>query len=153
MLSMARYYPKLFGGLCSHFRFHPALGRAKELLDEDFCGNVVMMDMRIACQSLIAREGYSWKCSHIAGGGALNIYGSQLIDLIQYLSEERIEEVYGSLNTFYNQTDAIKGYRSVTSDDFCSAQVKCFNGVCASFVINCTLPEGCLLYTSDAADE
>lgn len=148
MISMTRWYPKLFGGLGSHFRFLPAVKKMKELIDEGYCGRVMLVEARINSHSLIVGEMYGWKCDNAAGGGALNILGGHLVDLVMHLTDEKVIEASGFLKTFYEETDAIKSYRKVTSDDFCSAQLSCRNGICASVTVNCTQPKGFRLFLS-----
>ena len=142
MISMSRWYPKLFGGLGSHFRFLPAVRKMKELIDEGYCGRVMMVEASINSTPLIVDETYNWKCDSAAGGGALNILGGHLVDLVMYLTDEKIIEASGFLKTFCVETDTIKSYRKITSDDYCTAQLRCKNGICASVTVNCTRPKG-----------
>ena len=142
MISMSRWYPKLFGGLGSHFRFLPAVRKMKELIDEGYCGRVMMVEARINSTSLLVDDTYDWKCDSAAGGGALNILGSHLVDLVMHLTDGKVIEASGFLKTFYEETDTIKNYRKITGDDYCSAQLRCKNGISASVTVNCNWPKG-----------
>ena len=143
MLSMAEYYPKLFGGLNSFLRFLPAVKRMKDLLFEDnYCGRVRMVEAKIDADSLLKGSIYDWKCDSNAGGGVLNILGSHLIDLIIHLTESKVVDVSGFLNTFHEQTQLINGFRKITSDDYCSVQLRCSNGVYVMITVNCAFSKG-----------
>ena len=143
MLSMVEYYPKLFGGLSSHFRFLPAVRKMKELIVENnYCGKMLMVEARIDAESIVQGSIYDWKCDSSVGGGTLNILGSHLVDLMVYLTHSRVTEVSGFLNTFHAQTSLISGFRKITSDDHCSVQMCCSNGMRASFTINCAFSKG-----------
>lgn len=81
-------------------RFHPALWRAKELLDEGAIGE---------CLNIRARYGHGgrpgmekeWRASlHLCGGGELLDQGVHVIDLIRWFGGE-ITEVYGRVETSF----------------------------------------------------
>ena len=53
-----------------------------------------------------------------------------------FVSGKRAEKVHSCLKTFKSQTDKIRGYRTVLSDDFCAFEIQCSDNVCASVTIN-----------------
>ena len=76
-------------------------------------------------------------CDHHNGGGVLNIFGSHVIDLLQYLTDgRRVERVHGVVRTFCRHTSAIDGIRQITSDDLASFQLEMSGGVLANVVLN-----------------
>lgn len=75
-------------------------------------------------------------CDEMMGGGVLNQYGSNIIDVITFLTCQRATKVHGMLKTFNKQTGNIKGIREITSDDFCSFQLELDKGACANVTLN-----------------
>ena len=140
MVSLSRYYSQLINILESHLRFLPATQRMKELVSSGFCGRLLVIEVRVCMGSLINTEPYSWKCDPTMGGGVANIVGSHIIDLIKYVSGQHATKVNACLKTFKPETDQIHGYRTITSDDFCSFQLQCSNGLLASVILNTHTP-------------
>jgi predicted dehydrogenase len=71
-----------------------------------------------------SKDEFDWRCDETMGGGVLNTIGSNIIDLITYLTGQKAVRVHGMLKTYTKQTDKIKGIREITSDDFCSIQLE-----------------------------
>ena len=74
------------------------------------------------------------------GGGALNLYGSNIIDLVSFLTRQRATRVHGMLKTYTKQTTSIKGIREITSDDFCTFQLELEKGTSVTVTLNGLLP-------------
>ncbi len=140
MVSLSRYYSQLTTLLQSHFRFLPAITRMKELVASGYCGQLLVIEARVLMGSLVENQSYSWQCDHSVGGGALNTVGSHVIDLVTYVSGQHAEKVHGCLKTFKPQTDKIHGYRTITSDDFCSFQMNCSDNLSATVAVNTHAP-------------
>lgn len=140
MVSLSRYYSQLTTLLQSHLRFLPAVTKMKEFIASGYCGRLMVIEARVLMGSLVEDDGYSWKCDETMGGGALNTVGSHIIDLVTYVSGQRAEKVHGSLKTFKPQTDKIHGFRTITSDDFCSFQLNCTEDVSAVVTVNTHAP-------------
>ncbi len=140
MVRLSRYYSKLLSMLETHLRFMPAVRKLKKLLSEGYCGQLLVMEAHILMGSLIQDEAYSWKCAADMGGGALNLLGADIIDLISYLSDQHARKGYASLSTFCPTTHNIHGYRTITSDDFCCFQLKYSGGLAASVTLNSHVP-------------
>ena len=83
---------------------------------------------------------FDWWCDETMGGGALNLYGSNIIDMLTFVSRKKVLKVHGLLKTFTKQTDSINGIREITSDDFCSFQLELENGASAAVNINGLIP-------------
>ena len=76
-------------------------------------------------------------CDHHNGGGVLNIFGSHIVDLLQYLVQDRrVERVHGVVRTFCRRTQSIDGIRQITSDDLASFQLEFSGGILANVVLN-----------------
>ena len=136
MVSLSCYYSQLLGSLESHMRFLPIFTKMRELLLSGYCGNPQAAEVHLQIGSLIGTEAYGWKCDSEMGGGVLNIVGSHIVDILNFLTGQKATEVSGFLSTFVHNTPRIQGYRSITSDDFCTFQMKCTRGMCVSVVIS-----------------
>jgi len=136
MVSLSRYYSQLLSSLDSHFRFLPTFVKMRELILSGYCGNLLAAEIHVVIGSLIGSEPYGWKCDSEMGGGLLNIVGAHIIDILNFLTAQKATEVSGFLNTFLCHTPRIQGYRSITSDDFCTFQLRCSRGMCVSATLN-----------------
>ena len=141
MVSLSRYYSQLLSSLASHFRFLPTFVKMRDLLSSGYCGDLLVAEVHMVVGSLVGSEPYGWKCDSEMGGGLLNIVGSHIVDILSFLTAQKATDVSGFLNTFVNNTPRIQGYRSITSDDFCTFQLRCSRGLCASVTLN-SLVEG-----------
>jgi predicted dehydrogenase len=79
-------------------------------------------------------------CDGTMGGGLLNEIGSNIIDVIGYLTGQRATKAHGMLKTYTKQTEKIKGIREITSDDFCTFQIELDQGSCVTATINGHIP-------------
>jgi len=82
-------------------RFHPAIFKAKKIIETNGIGK--LLNLR-AVYGHGGRPGMEneWRCSEdLCGGGELLDQGVHLIDLINWLSESDIEEVYGQTHTAF----------------------------------------------------
>lgn len=81
-------------------RFHPAVFRAKELVDSGAVGSLMYVRGRYGHGGRLGME-TEWRCRpELSGGGELIDQGSHLIDLARwFLGELRLE--YGSARTHY----------------------------------------------------
>ena len=141
MVSLSRYYSQLLSSLASHFRFLPTYVKMRDLLLSGYCGDLLVAEVHMVVGSLIGSEPYGWKCDSEMGGGLLNIVGAHIVDILSFLTAQKATDVSGFLNTFVSHTPRIQGYRSITSDDFCTFQLRCSRGLCASVTLN-SLVEG-----------
>ena len=139
MVHAAGYYPKLVARMIYGLRFLPTINMMKRLIDEGFLGEVKVCDIRLNFWSY-PKEKFDWTCDETMGGGVLNSLGSNLIDVITYLTAQKAVSVHGLLKTYTKQTEKIKGIREITSDDFCSFQLELDCGACSTVTINSHLP-------------
>jgi predicted dehydrogenase len=88
------------GQVAFHFRFIPAVQRARRLMDEGFVGRVFSFRGWYHRSSYISpAKPLSWRLSReISGGGALADMGSHLLDLQRLLLGE-MAQVYATLDT------------------------------------------------------
>ncbi|KAH3769946.1 glucose-fructose oxidoreductase domain-containing protein 1-like [Dreissena polymorpha] len=139
MVHAARYYPKLVARMIYGLRFLPTINNMKKLIDEGFLGELKICEIRVNFWNY-PKEKFDWTCDDIMGGGVLNSIGSNLIDIVTYLTSQKAISVHGMLKTYTKQTDKIKGIREITSDDFCSFQLELDYGACATVTINTHMP-------------
>ncbi len=140
MVSLSRYYP-LISLLESYLRFLPAVKKMKELVARGDIGKPLIVEARVVMGSLIQSEPFSWKCDPSMGGGVLNIVGSQIIDLVSYVTGEKAKKVHGHMKTFTPHTDTIHGYRTITGDDFCVFQMQCTNDLSVTVTLHTHLQQ------------
>lgn len=85
-------------------RFKPFAHIAKELLQKGILGNL----LSIRAQYCIPLSKENWRYEKKCGGGALQDLGIHLIDLIHFISEERIETVQAFANSEFKNEDQVE---------------------------------------------
>jgi predicted dehydrogenase len=84
-------------------RFHPALQKAKQLIDEGALGDLFFIRGRYGHGGRLGYE-REWRAQpEVSGGGELLDQGAHLIDLSAWLFGERFETVHGVIATYYWQ--------------------------------------------------
>lgn len=136
MVGLSQYYSRLLSLLESHLRFLPAVQKLKKLLGGGYCGKLLVMEAHVRMGSLIQDEAYSWKCEPSMGGGALNMVGAHLIDLVTFLSSQHALKAHATLSTFRPSTISVHSYRTITSDDFCCFHLQYDAGLYATVTLN-----------------
>jgi predicted dehydrogenase len=108
--------------------FHPALWKAKELIDAGAIGSLLSIRARYGHGSRLGME-KEWRSSkNLCGGGELLDQGVHVIDLIRWFTGE-IEHVYSKVETkFWN----------IEVEDNVFAILTCKNGVTAMFHVSWT---------------
>lgn len=139
MLKAAQYYPKLLSVLNHPLRFLTAYTEAKRLIKKGLCGEILLCECSIHTKSLIG-DSFDWHCDASMGGGILQTYGSHIIDILTFLMEQNATEAHGILETFMKQTEKMPSFRHISSDDFCTFQLKYPNGVRACVTLNSHMP-------------
>lgn len=130
MVRGAQYYPSLISLVNHSLRFLPAFSHMKKALLEEYVGpknEISLIDVRVQMGSLL-HEKYDWLCDATMGGGALNLIGSHVIDLVSFLIGSRAIRVHGIVRTYTKNTKNVNGIRQVTAPDFCIFQMELGNG-------------------------
>lgn len=135
MVNAASYYPKLLSLVVFGLRFLPTITKTKQYIEKDYIGDFSMCEVSIHYE-MRPKDHFDWSCDETMGGGVLNTVGSNIIDIVTYLTGQKAVKAHGMLKTYTKQTDKIKGIREITSDDFCSAQLELENGSCVTMTIN-----------------
>ena len=139
MVNAAQYYPRLLSLMKHELRFVPTFVKMKRLIEEGYCGNLLVCECRISVGSLLGSS-YDWMCDQAMGGGVLTKYGSHIIDLISFLTNQQAESVNGTLKTFVTQTENISSFRHITGDDFCAFQMKLNAGTFVTVTLSTHVP-------------
>lgn len=109
-------------------RFHPAVWKAKQLINEELIGKVFSIRGRYGHGGRPGMEN-EWRASKdLCGGGELLDQGVHMIDLIRWFGGE-ITEVYGKTETKFWDLEV---------EDNASAILKTINGVTAAFNVSWT---------------
>ncbi len=122
MVQSAAYYPNLCAFVGS-LRCLPAVAEMKQRIQQGYLGRrIAHCDVRLNSTPLIGSNSrYSWRCSEDMGGGVLNFFGSQIIDLVLYLlGGQRAVRVSAVFRTVQRTTPLITGIRHITADDVAS---------------------------------
>ncbi|XP_038206361.1 glucose-fructose oxidoreductase domain-containing protein 1 [Zerene cesonia] len=145
MVRAAQYYPTLISIINHSLRFLPAFSHMRKSILEGYLGNpgeLTLIDVRVQMGSLLG-DTYNWLCDDTMGGGTLTLVGSHVIDLVSYLSGQKVVKVHGVLRTFVEETPKINGIRKVTAPDFCTFQLQMDKGLLVTATLNNHLPGLC----------
>lgn len=126
MVRGAQYYPSLISLVNHSLRFLPAFAQMKKALHDEYIGpksEISLIDVRVQMGSLL-HDKFDWLCDATMGGGALNLIGSHVIDLISFLIGSRAIRVHGIVRTYTRSTKHVHGIRQVTAPDFCIFQME-----------------------------
>ncbi|XP_015833490.2 glucose-fructose oxidoreductase domain-containing protein 2 [Tribolium castaneum] len=138
MVRAGQYYPSLISLINHPFRFLPALTHMRKAIKENYLeSSITLIDIRIQSGSLFTdSDCFDWKCDDVMGGGALNLIGSHVIDLVTYLTNQRAVRVHGVVRTFTKTTPNITGIRHISAPDFCTFQMELGNGILVTATLN-----------------
>ena len=86
-------------------RFHPAIMKAKETVDNGTIGQILNVRARYGHGGRPGMEG-EWRCSkELCGGGELIDQGVHLVDLCRWFVNEEVRQVYGKTIASFWQTE------------------------------------------------
>lgn len=139
MVNAAQYYPSLISLISHGLRFLPAFVQARKYIGQHYIGEVTVCEARVHCGSLVTEQ-YNWMCDENMGGGLMNIVGSHVIDILYFLTGQKITHLNGMVKTYVKQSQKISGIRNITSDDFCAIQMELDLGACATVTLNNHIP-------------
>lgn len=136
MVQAAQYYPRLSAALCCGLRFLPAFEKMRRAVAGGVVGtDVKLCDVRVSLRGLVGKR-YSWRCDEGMGGGALNLVGSHVVDLLHFLTGgRRATRAHGSLRTTVEETETIRGIRRIGADDFAAFQLELEGGAFAAVTL------------------
>ncbi|XP_055547035.1 glucose-fructose oxidoreductase domain-containing protein 1 [Wyeomyia smithii] len=139
MVRACQYYPSLISIVNHSLRFLPAIGHMKKAIQEGYLGppeQLSLIDVKVRMCSLFHNK-FDWLCDETMGGGALNLVGSHVIDLVKFLTERKAVKVHGAVRTYVKHIGQINGIRQITAPDFCTFQMELENGTLVTVNINC----------------
>ena len=101
-----------------NYRFIPAMLRAKQLVDDGFCGRVYQYRVCYLHSSYIdPNRPVTWRMDKAKGGGGASAdLGSHVIDLVRYLLGD-FESVFATMETFIKERPAKAGSSERTPVD------------------------------------
>ncbi|XP_065189703.1 glucose-fructose oxidoreductase domain-containing protein 2-like [Sycon ciliatum] len=141
MVTAARYYPSLLAMCPNPLRHLPAFVKMKEMISQGFCGKLMVCEVVVRRGPLVHPKGFTWICDQTMGGGILSTVGSHVIDILMYLTSERIREVNGQVRTLVRQLPGkVEGFRSIDSDDFTTFTLCGDSGLHATVTLNSHVP-------------
>ena len=86
-------------------RFHPAVMKAKELIENDSIGELINIRARYGHGGRPGME-QEWRCSkELCGGGELIDQGVHLIDLCRWFTDKDVDQVYGKTYRSFWESD------------------------------------------------
>lgn len=110
-------------------RFYPSVMRAKELMQEDFCGKLTTVRGCFLHAGLVdGSRPFAWRMDEAAaGGGVLFDLGSHVLDLLQFLSEP-VQSVMCEVATHHKVRPSADGPRANTLDEAAYMLLRMQNG-------------------------
>nr|XP_002124667.1 glucose-fructose oxidoreductase domain-containing protein 1 [Ciona intestinalis] len=139
MLKAALYYPSLMSLMTYHLRFLPTFMEMKQQVGDGNIGELLVVEVRVH-SGVSLNINYNWSHDSKMGGGVLTNLGGHFVDIVNFVSGQRAVKVHGFVTTFQKQTAKVSGFREVTSDDFCTFQMKMDQGACCTCVLNNNIP-------------
>ncbi|XP_061387734.1 glucose-fructose oxidoreductase domain-containing protein 1 [Musca vetustissima] len=130
MVRASQYYPTLISLVNHSLRFLPAFTHMKRCLNEGLIGplnEISLVDVRVQLGSLFP-EKFDWMCDAAMGGGALNLVGSHVVDLVSFLIHQHAVRVHGVVKAYTKTTNNVNGIRQISAPDFCNFQMELANG-------------------------
>lgn len=138
MVGAGQYYPSLISLINHPFRFLPAFTHMRKAIKDNYLESpITLIDLRIQCNCLLSEnDSFDWKCDDVMGGGALNLIGSHVVDLVSFLTMQKAVRVHGVVRTFTKTTNNINGIRHISAPDFCTFQMELSSGILVTATIN-----------------
>lgn len=136
---------QLIAGVNYNYRQFPMIQQLKSMVKDHDLGDVKIIRGSYLQDWLLYQNDYNWRMDPKLGGAsrALSDIGSHLFDLVQYVSDLKIEEVMGDISIVYPERfkpanaaghtfqgsgeEQLEPIR-VTTEDYCSVFVKFSNG-------------------------
>lgn len=138
MTRASLYYPSLIA-LTSHtLRFLPGVLQMRKLInDQSYLGEkgATLLDFRLQMGSVF-HDKFDWLCDATMGGGILNLFGSHLVDVVTFLTQQKAIRVNGVVRTYTETTNSIKGIRRITAPDFANFQMELANGALVTVTLH-----------------
>ena len=138
MVRASQYYPSLISIVNHSLRFLPAFVQMKKALYDCYLGpvdQISLIDVKVRMGNLYHNK-FDWLCDGTMGGGALNLVGSHVIDLVSFLTDKKALKVHGVVRTYTQHTDKISGIRQITAPDFCCFQMELDGNILVTVNIN-----------------
>jgi len=134
----------LLNAVCFNYRFFPLVQHMKALIHEGAIGDVRMLSGSYLQDWLLYSTDYDWKVAPRDGvlTRAIADIGSHWLDLAQFLTGEKVVEVFADLQTFIPfRTPHIEGHNEhppvkIDTEDAGSLLLHLQNGISATVVVS-----------------
>jgi len=122
LINISKQYPNQLAIIDHELRFLPVIQLLRKvLIEQKLIGKIKNIDVHLAPGIKIVRSSYNWWSDKALGGGILGATGTHVIDLMTFLTGQKIVKVNALMNTYQKQKADDKGImKEVTSDDYCS---------------------------------
>jgi len=122
LVNISKQYPNQLAIIDHELRFLPVVQLLrKTLIEQKLIGKIKNIDIHMAPGIGIINSTYNWWSDKALGGGILGAAGTHVIDLMTFLTGQKIVKVSALMNTFQKQRADDKGImKEVTSEDYCT---------------------------------
>lgn len=161
MLSAARANPNLLALIDHELRLAPARQKMRDLIRDGYVGEIYHVGGKASSLSSLTRL-WNWWSEKEKGGGLWGAIGSHFIDMLSWLTGQRVTSISGELRTFIaERIDSAGTARPVTTDDYCAFNMRLGESVSGTLNLSIVTPgaplhrvvivgsRGTLLYQGD----
>merc|ERR1712004_26389 len=124
-------------------RLLPSIVAAKLQVESGVLGKVKLVDAKLSCSNEFLRnaEIHDWRHDRRMNGGILSQYGSQILDVLNYITNSTVSKVSASIldnlcSNYHNEKLTGSDWRKTTADDFVSVHFAFENGVRGGMNLN-----------------
>ena len=142
MLAAAQEHPDLISLIDHEMRFLPVQLKMHEMIKGGAIGKVFHVGTKWSSAGRInPNKAWNWWSDSALGGGTLGAIGSHVIDAITVLTDSPVTSISADLRTFVRERpDAAGNQKQVTSDDYCSAQLRLANEISGTIHLSVVTP-------------
>lgn len=116
------------------YRFHPMVREARARVASGEVGRIVQIRGTYLQDWMLGAEDDNWRVDSAAGGAsrAFGDIGSHLVDLLEFISGDRVESLAAITSTIH----AERGGKKVTTEDIAGAVVKLAGGAVGTLLVS-----------------
>ncbi|KAH9425875.1 Glucose-fructose oxidoreductase domain-containing protein 1 [Dermatophagoides pteronyssinus] len=123
MRKAASNYPALITLFLTGLRFVPTFNIMRRLIiDENFLGHIRLINATVMCDVISVYKEKSIIWDKHMGGGLLSLYGTNMIDIISFLTDYRAHRVHGMIQCFKQLSQ--NAIRFNTTEDYVNFQME-----------------------------
>ncbi|KAH9511553.1 Glucose-fructose oxidoreductase domain-containing protein 1 [Dermatophagoides farinae] len=123
MRKAASNYPALITLFLTGLRFVPTFNIMRRLIiDDNYLGHIRLINATVMCDVISVYKEKSIIWDKHMGGGLLSLYGTNIIDIISFLTDYRAHRVHGMIHCFKQLSQ--NAIRFNTTEDFVNFQME-----------------------------